>query len=209
MVAGGGTEDLSYEVVSQLERVQSANPVPVTVSFSKSFPLCFLVGNTSDNVGNNDLYVNSEDGNNRYKIATQRSSGQVYITHGLVKPLSTNLTAYFPYSDGGAYYNFLACVGMNKLPKEYCIRTLIGSERTITLDKIYEHLVIICSASGSANISLEMNNIDLSLIQESSLYGRYTYHVTKEIHNNSDLEIEFVYSTNPSDSCIVIFAYNV
>ena len=203
--SGGGSIPFEKEIQHSLVQVQTANPVPVSVTFSKEFSIGFVCGLTADNVGNGDVSFS-----NGLKMGTISHNNQAQISAGFIPvPANKVLTGFFPYSDGGAYYEILGAIGMSKLPSEHYFGfTSANSNISISLDKVYDHIVVFVGMDDdSSGTTLAMNGNAITMTEESYLYGRYTYHCAVETTSDSNT-LAFTYSDSVNDSTIVVFAYN-
>ena len=98
---------------------------------------------------------------------------------------------------------------MSKLPSEHYFGfTSANSNISISLDKVYDHIVVFVGMDDdSSGTTLAMNGNAITMTEESYLYGRYTYHCAVETTSDSNT-LAFTYSDSVNDSTIVVFAYN-
>ena len=197
------------EILHSIVQDQSGSPVPVSVTFTEDYQIAFICGLIGDNVRTGAISVNAIGGASElYGMSQTR-----YASAGIAIQLPSNktLTGYFPYSDGGAYYNIFGAIGMSRLPSEYEIEATIDTSNiSIELSKVYDHIVVFVGMdSGNSNsITLTMNGTSIPLTVESEKFSRYSYHASEELTSDS-ATLNFTYSGGTvNDNTIVVFAYN-
>ena len=197
------------EILHSIAQEQSENPAPVSVTFTKDYPIAFICGLIGDNVYTGAISVNALGG----ASVLYGLSGNRYTSAGIAIKLPSNktLTGYFPYSDGGAYYDIFGAIGMSRLPSEYEIKATIDTSNiSIELSKVYDHMVVFVGMdSGNSNsITLAMNGTSIPLTVENEKFSRYSYHASEELTSDSTT-LNFTYSGGGvADNTIVVFAYN-
>lgn len=197
------------EILHSIVQDQSGSSVPVSVTFTKDYQIAFLCGLISDNVYTGAISVNALGGASElYGL-----SGNRYASAGIAIQLPSNkiLTGYFPYSDGGAYYDIFGAIGMSRLPSEYEIKATIDTSNiSMELSKVYDHIVVFVGmdSSDSNTITLTMNGTSIPLTVENEKFSRYSYHASEELTSDS-ATLNFTYSGGTvNDNTIVVFAYN-
>lgn len=197
------------EVLHSIVQDQSGSSVPVSVTFTKDYQIAFICGLIADNVYTGAISVNALGGASElYGL-----SGNRYASGGIAIRLPSNktLTGYFPYSDGGAYYDIFGAIGMSRLPSECEIGATIDvSNISIELSKVYDHIVVFVGmdSTDSNSITLAMNGTSIPLTVESDKFSRYSYHASQELTSDS-ITLNFTYSGGTvADNTIVVFAYN-
>lgn len=197
------------EILHAIVQDQSGSSVPVSVTFTEDYQIAFICGLIADNVSTGNISVNALGGASElYGRYRER-----YVSSGIAVQLPSNktLTGYFPYSDGGAYYDIFGAIGMNRLPSEYEVKATIDTSNiSIELSKVYDHIVVFVGMnSGDSNsITLAMNGTNIPLTVESEKFSRYSYHASEEITSDS-ATLNFTYSGGSvTDNTIVVFAYN-
>ena len=197
------------EILHSIVQDQSGSSVPVSVTFTEDYQIAFICGLIADNVGTGAVSVNAFGGASElYGEYWER-----YVSAGIAVQLPSNktLTGYFPYSDGGAYYDIFGAIGMSRLPSEYEVGATIDvSNISIELSKVYDHIVVFVgmNSNDSNSITLAMNGASIPLTVESEKFSRYSYHASEELTINS-ATLNFTYSGGTvNDNTIVVFAYN-
>lgn len=197
------------EILHSITQDQSGSSVPVSVTFTENYQIAFICGLIADNVGTGNISVNAFGGASElYGDYWER-----YVSAGIAIQLPSNktLTGYFPYSDGGAYYDIFGAIGMSKLPSEYEVQATIDTSNiSIELSKVYDHLVVFVGmdSTDSNSMTLAMNGTSIPLTVESEKFSRYSYHASEELTINS-ATLNFTYSGGTvADNTIVVFAYN-
>jgi len=197
------------EVLHSIVQDQSGSPTPVSVTFTEDYQIAFICGLIADNVRTGAISVNALGGASEiYGL-----SGNRYASAGIAIRLPSNktLTGYFPYSDGGAYYDMFGAIGMSRLPSEYEIGATIDvSNISIELSKVYDHIVVFVGmdSTDSNSITFAMNGTSIPLNVESEKFSRYSYHASQELTSDS-ITLNFTYSGGTvADNTIVVFAYN-
>lgn len=197
------------EILHSITQDQSGSSVPVSVTFTEDYQIAFICGLIADNVGTGNISVNALGGASElYGDYWER-----YVSAGIAIQLPSNktLTGYFPYSDGGAYYDIFGAIGMSKLPSEYEVQATIDTSNiSIELSKVYDHLVVFVGmdSTDSNSITLDMNGTNIPLTVENLKFNRYSYHASEELTSDS-ATLNFTYSGGTvADNTIVVFAYN-
>ena len=197
------------EILHSILQDQPGSTVPVSVTFTKDYQIAFVCGLIADNVGTGAISVNALGGaSTLYGEYWER-----YVSAGIAIQLPSNktLTGYFPYSDGGAYYDIFGAIGMSRLPSEYEVGATIDvSNISIELSKVYDHIVVFVgmNSNDSNSMTLAMNGASIPLTVESEKFSRYSYHASKELTSDSTT-LNFTYSGGTvNDNTIVVFAYN-
>lgn len=197
------------EILHSITQDQSGSSTPVSVTFTEDYQIAFICGLIADNVRTGVISVNTLGGASElYGLYQTR-----YVSAGIaIKiPSDKTLTGYFPYSDGGAYYDIFGAIGMSRLPSEYEIgATIDTSNISIELSKVYDHIVVFVGMdSGNSNsITLAMNETSIPLTVENQKFSRYSYHASEELTSDSTT-LNFTYSGGTvADNTIVVFAYN-
>jgi len=197
------------EILHSIVQDQSGRSVPVSVTFTNDYQIAFICGLIADNVYTGAISVNALGGASEiYGL-----SGNRYASAGIAIRLPSNKTliGYFPYSDGGAYYDMFGAIGMSRLPSEYEIGATIDvSNISIELSKVYDHIVVFVGmdSTDSNSITLAMNGTSIPLTVESDKFSRYSYHASQELTSDSTT-LNFTYSGGTvADNTIVVFAYN-
>lgn len=204
VISLGGSTELSFitEIKQECLRENLPDPTPVSVTFTKDVKYAFVACGIDDNINDNQ-YVTFNG--TPYGLTN-------FETHGIVKvPENKILTGLYPYSDGGAYFDYLGAIGMNRLPREFAFRVTTdrGTNQTLTFDKVYTHLAIFNAFSHTrdGSITVQLNGTQLTYTTLPSMYGRYTYYGMNEIETDT-ATLNFVYSTSMSANKLIVFAYN-
>ena len=200
--SSGGLPSLVTEKKQIVVQDGIPNPAIESLTFTEDVKYAFISFGIDDNVNNQGFL--SFNGTPIFYIDK--------MAYGIV-PVPSNkvLTGTFPYSDGGAEFLYYGALGMNRLPSDFAIRTssYTGSSLSITLDKVYDHVVIFHAFDhGSSNsIIVSVNSETLNYTVLPYKWNRYTYYNINEIETDSTT-LNFTFTLGPNNSRLIVFAYN-
>lgn len=201
-IGGGGLPSLITETQQFVIQDGITNPAVYSLTFTEDVKYALIAFGIDDNVNSQGFL--SFNGTPIFYIDK--------MAYGIV-PIPSNkvLMGTFPYSDGGAEFLYYGALGMNRLPSDFAIRTssYTGSSVSITLDKVYDHVVILHAFDhGSSNsITVSVNGETLSYTVLPYKWNKYTYYGINEIETDSTT-LNFTYTVGASNNRLIVFAYN-